>query len=418
MNFALTRSGLVSEVRTSAAPAAARPAGPGHILDIARVEDPAEIASEWRELHASQPSSPFQGTGWASAWCTHVADRPGHRPAIVTGRDSAGLLQMVLPLALRRYGPLRVASWIGTGHGSHITGLFSSELLARLDPASAEALRRDILAVLPGADCLALYDQPAMIGNRINPLVGGFSRPAVDNVQMLSLEAGGSEPLTATPNGRMRRNIRRRYRRLGELGKVRYDVPDGTGSRIALFDELCAQKTGSLERRGIRSFLNNPGYREFYRALLDARPADGAAGHICGMRLNGELIAASLGLIHDRVYHGLILSTTDDKKIRPCAPGHLLVDQLVTGLSAAGVAGFSLGAGLSEFKRRWCNREVELMDTLMPVTAAGHLAVRALATHRALKRRLKQSPRASAWFAIVRAQAGRARMRRSNRAVH
>ena len=77
-------------------------------------EDLSAIERDWRAFEPQADCTVFQSFDWLATWQRHIGARNGVRPAIVVGRDGAGTILFLLPLAVRPAGFARELTWLGT----------------------------------------------------------------------------------------------------------------------------------------------------------------------------------------------------------------------------------------------------------------------------------------------------------------
>jgi CelD/BcsL family acetyltransferase involved in cellulose biosynthesis len=109
------------------------------------------LGEAWRALHAATRATPFQSWEWARAWWTHCP----RGELLLLAAYAHDELVALLPLVLRRWGPLRRVMFLGAPEADY------QDLLALPDHAAAA---RDAfaawLAVRDGWDVIDLTDVP------------------------------------------------------------------------------------------------------------------------------------------------------------------------------------------------------------------------------------------------------------------
>src|SRR5262249_7878099 len=110
------------------------------------------IAGEWRGLEAAAATPVlFQSFDWCRALIetAHRADRRSGAPAIVVARRG-GRLVALLPLSVRRAGPVAVAHLVGhplAQYGEIVAASDDAEAAAALVAGLRSAIRLDVFAV-------------------------------------------------------------------------------------------------------------------------------------------------------------------------------------------------------------------------------------------------------------------------------
>ena len=88
------------------------------------------------------------------------------------------------------------------------------------------------------------------------------------------------------------------------------------------------------------------------------------------------------------------------------SPGEFMIYEVMEAACEGPTHTFNLGVGDETYKREWCDTEVTLYDSAIPLTTKGHILAAASATSGAAKRFVKQNR--LVWSAV---KALRARLR-------
>ena len=113
-------------------------------IRIAVYEDLSAIEQDWRAFEPHADGTVFQSFDWLATWQRQIGVRNGVRPAIVVGRDAAGTILFLLPLAVRPAGFARELTWLGTELCDYNAPLLAATFSARIDAARFMALWENI----------------------------------------------------------------------------------------------------------------------------------------------------------------------------------------------------------------------------------------------------------------------------------
>ena len=340
----------MSQERRSLAPAPARP--------FARVElEPASTA--WDDLAGA--GSAYQRPDFVAAW----AQAFGARLQIVVARDGAGRTVALLPLHVRRYGPLAVAGFAGGGWANYHMGLFRPGLVWRGEDVAA-LLRGAARAA--GIDVFAFSHQPARWAGVDNPMRLLPSFPSPSSAFATKLGATHAEWLDAHFSHATQKKQRKKARKLDALGPVSYVRARDDAERRRFLDALLAHKAAQARARGEA----DPFARAEVRDLLD-RLCQGEAPVLeMHALLAGERVAATLAAMRDGArLSGLAISYDAAPEVAAASPGEWLLMEVVREARARGVETFDLGVGESRYKREICEIEEALFDTAFAANLLG-----------------------------------------------
>lgn len=282
-------------------------------IDVTAVyEDIATLAPEWDDLVSRTGASLFVRPGWVMAWLDAFDRR---RIRIYTVRRDGRLVALV-PLLCGRSG-----TSLASPTNDH-TPVWAP--LAE-DAAAAQTLARAVLADRPRRLRLGILERDdAASRHFVDTLERAGYRPVVRH-----RECSPYIDATLTPNvfakrftAKHRSSMRRRERRLGELGDVTFEACRG-GARVSgvLEEGLAIEASGWKGRRGT-AIACDPATLRFYR-----RVASWAGAHgwllLTTLRIDGRMVAFSFGFEHHGVVSGLKIGY--DEAHAKLAPGLALM---------------------------------------------------------------------------------------------
>lgn len=340
-----------------------------------------EVAALWDRLGAEGIGTPFQTRPFVEAWFSHLGRRA--EPLIVTGEDGFGGA-FLLPLAVTRKGPARVAVFPGGNHANTNLGLFDPSVWARLDADDVAAVWAALATERPDVDLVALYDQPRRFAGRPNPFVGPRARPSPHNAFVSDLEDGFEGLLARHKGSKKRQKIRSRQRAIAPLGGYRAARCTDPAQALALLDVFFAQKAGRFHEMGVPDVFADAETRAFFRSLAAATGDDDAVLEVYGLTIGEQLVATEVLVVQGGIAYLLMNSFALDDT-RRLSPGELVLFHSIEDYAARSFTGFDFGVGDARYKRSWCDREVDLAETVIPLTAVGVAAAGCLGAKRSLR---------------------------------
>lgn len=331
------------------------------------------VREDWRSLARRAALGPFQAPEWAEAqWSAGYGVGRG-RLALVVGRrvgagSAAGRVDLVLPLVVHGRGPVSVARILSNPHAGHRAPAVDADLVAALDRPGRLALEA-ALRRLTGAGLLLLERQPDRLCGRPNPWAGAgavaHADAVCDSVMTQPFEAYDA----AHRSAKSRSEERRREAKLARDHTVATEVPVTRAARLALLDEVVACKAAWLRQRGLAG-LTSAAERDFLRRVAGLDEGGAARPHLVALRIDGELAAASLGVVAGDTYAGMLLAVGTGPWSR-ATPGQLLLSRIFRLGEAEGIRRFSFGVGENELKARWTDERTPLFSRAV---ASGPLA--------------------------------------------
>jgi CelD/BcsL family acetyltransferase involved in cellulose biosynthesis len=337
---------------------------------------------DWAVLFKIATASPYQNYDYVAAWFETIGTARQLKPMIVVARDGAGRPLALFPLATRRAAGLRVAEFLCGGESNFNLGLFR--------PGAAFDPRRLLLAAArsraDSPDLFYLRNQPRRFGAFENPLTGGDVNPSPSFAYGATLPVSVAA-LDAQLSKASRKKLRKKERRLTELGALVFEHAANGARAREIVAALIAQKSTRLASRGVDGVFAEPEMRSFIERVCDAGALEAHA-----LSLSGRIIATYFGLARNGRFSGLANSFDMDEEIARCSPGDILLHAVLRDLVSRGFECFDLGVGEAPYKEAVCDEAIELFDLVIPVTSRGALAAPVFRSLINCKRLVKQTP--------------------------
>ncbi len=351
------------------------------VRDLALAEEP------WRRLERIAVGSPFQRFDFFAAWHRHLG--AGSAPLVILVRHR-GTVAGVVPLVTRRAGPFSTAAFAGGSHANFNTGLFDPALLDEHAGEIAPAVRA--AAASAGVDVLRLAFQPPEIAGRANPLVEGRSRPGALSCYATDLTDGFDAVLARHSGKRKRSRIRTAAKVFAEVGgyEVR-PVADVEEGRRALATFL-RQKAARLAAQGLPDVFAVPGTAAFFDDLVARHFAAGGDLFEAFILVHGEGVGATGFCMPFAGTQFLLMSSFEADRFARSTPGEVALFHMIDDAARRGIAAFDFGVGDARYKRSWCDRETRLMETVIPLSAAGAALALALGAGSRLRDMVRSNP--------------------------
>ena len=367
-----------------------REVGYGDDLFIEVCNDLHEMRDMWRAFQRDALGGPHDTWEWNDAWARSTAN--SCKPLIVVGRDRAGDILFLLPLTIHKHLGCAILEWFGASQGNYASGLYHPAAWSQGHLPQGEDLLRVILSALPPVDVVHLDKNPEKLGSENNPLA---SLPSIGEAS-----AGYSFPLSHDWNAHFtertskshRHKLRRSMRRLSEEGDLTFKLIESGPERLAVLHAIIEEKKQWFAEKGIANFFEDPEIHNFFELLVQLPDRkDGLSTSMFCLRVDGEFIAANIGLIFQNRLYGLITCTAYGP-MRRYGPGRILFLRTVERLAEMGIEAIDCGAGEDENKLRWCTEQRIRLHSLVPITAKGRLFTSALRAELVVKLQIKQSP--------------------------
>lgn len=306
----------------------------------------AALAAEWDATVARGPADhPFVRHGFLSAWLDAFA--PDASPLVLAARGADGGAEgLAVFLEERAGGVIRLVA-PANDHSCRVDlalGPDASGAVAALWAHLRDEVRWDVLLLrdlLRDGPTSTLLEPLARADRHLTGRWESQRSPYV---------ALGGKPAEERASAKLRQNLRRRLRRLGEQGAVsvlRAGREADLGEVLPAF--LALEASGWKGARGT-AIGQDPRLVAFYEAILRGWAREGALA-ARALALDGRPVAVHLGLVHRGVYY--LPKTAYDEALAPVSPGQLLQREVLVECEARGLAGFDFLGPLMPWKEDW-----------------------------------------------------------------
>ena len=348
------------------------------------------VEARWRSLEETGICTAFQSYDWLHAWFTTLGAEEKTTPQIVTVTNAAGHIVCILPLGISEKGPIRVLHWLGGRHSNYNMGLYASAWIESQTPDSITALMRDILKQLPECDAIHLSDQPTTWNGHGNPFYAFSNQPSVNESYVMGLQPDYNDLYNSKRSSATRRSARKRDKRLETDGAVHMHAVETSAELDVFVEQLLAQKRVQMEALGVGDLFGRR-FPDFIRSIGPARTRSGLQLKCTQLMCGDDIVATVFGTTFKRHYYGLVLAMAAGPHARH-SPGDLALRMTIEDCCRSGLTSFDFSQGEAAYKSTWADRKIDLFDSIVGVTALGHIYAGGMRCFLALKRKIKKTP--------------------------
>lgn len=334
----------------------ARPLGPeakgaAGVFSISLHDGPAAIATEWRALETEAVTPLFQSLGWIEAWCRTAASPAGETPLIVAGRDEAGRLAFVWPLAVTRRLGVPTLTWLGQSFGGYFLGVYRRDAVPLLTQPVLQELFGRIADERPELAASYLTGMPLHWQGIENPLLQLGRDPFAVPAYEVALPAEFTTLYDACFGKKTQSGLRRKEKQLAALGEVLIGVAEAGDERLALYETFKVQKARQLAADGKANVFADPAIDAFF-ADLASQPASASALELSSLDVGDDHAATFMGARFKDRYYFLQTSLGEGEPQRS-SPGLILMRETIARQCREGVSVFDMGPGFGPHKATW-----------------------------------------------------------------
>ena len=345
-------------------------------LTVERYADARAIETEWRLLEVTGIGTIFQRFDWVESYVRHVAPHTGLEPAYLLGRLD-GRPAFLLPLGVKKHGPVHLAHWLGGSHSGYNFGLWSRESINLMPLLGRTGIRKMLRDALAGVDGALLQRIPHAHDGVACPLATLASQPSAVMGYAVSLEGGMDQVITRTSGGARRRRARSKERRMADIAPVELGILDDPVRSHAALEFFAEQKALRLAEQGLPNVFAEPGVMDFLHDLVDR-----SVGlrepllQITRLDVGGKTRAVIGSGVHAGRVNLYILTYSHDEML-PHSPGQVLMYRHIEESCEAEREVFDFGVGYELYKESWADAHIQLCDGYAAFTTLGRAAIAA-----------------------------------------
>lgn len=346
----------------------------GNAFDIVVEQSFDFLSPEYAELFDQSAATAFQHPIWLHSLYTRLAPEAGATPLVVVVRCRAtGALAMVLPLLRIRRGPLRTVEFADLRVSDYLAPVCSAEVFSQLldDAAACAQLRR----LVRPFDLLRMTKLP---NGRlaIESLLGASGRVSMETNAYATVLVAPFEQWRASAIDRSyQKELAKKYRRLQKKGALSFSCCCDDASVLEVLDVMKKFRGPRFHAQGDGDLLQRPKYYGFYSDV--ALRGLGSFVRLYAMKMDGEVIAAVLGLCH-RGSFLIIMSAFDIAGYRSQSLGALMFEQVARDCIERGDRMLDFTIGDEPYKKLFGAQPSPMWAITQAGSTAGAIALFAL----------------------------------------
>ncbi len=367
----------------------------GNKLHLYAVTRLSQVRHIWKQFQHTAWHTPFQNFDWINAWFESRNQDHKAKPLIVLGFKE-GELQFILPFASETYFGLKRLLWAANEVNDYNCPLIKTEFLPQMSAATVSKIYRHIGHHVSGIDVFYLTRQPKYLAGSANPFIGSGVRRSSCGSHSLNLDPNWASLYAQQRSTKSRSRIRQKTRRLKRAGNLRFMAIRGS-RQLSCIDTILRWKSVQLEQKGERNPFNKKSQDPLSGSVLTQtirRFAQGDAKtsplRVYGLFLDGEMIAGLIAFVDNKTF-SLFTMSYGPEVFTNCSAGSVLLVKTIELASRAKFHTYDFLAGDEPYKLSWCDKKLDLYDSVFATTGIGRLGAFSLSARLKVKKSLKAS---------------------------
>ncbi|MCA1412604.1 GNAT family N-acetyltransferase [Bradyrhizobium sp. NBAIM20] len=332
------------------------------------------LSPEYAELFDRSAATAFQHPVWLHSLYTRLAPETGATALVVIVRDrDTGTLAMVLPLLRIRRGPIRTIEFADLRVSDYLAPVCSPDVFSRLldDAAACAQIRR----LVRPFDLLRMAKLPD--GRLpIEDLLATSRRVSMNTNAYATVLVAPYEQWRASAMDRSyQKELAKKYRQLQKKGALSFSCCSDSAAVLETMEVMRKFRGPRFHAQGDGDLLQRPEYYGFYSDV--ALRGLGSFVRLYAMKMDGEVIAAVLGLCH-RGSFLVIMSAFDIAGYKSQSIGALMFEKVARDCIERGDQMLDFTIGDEPYKKSFGAQPSPMWEVTQVGSAAGAIALFAL----------------------------------------
>lgn len=264
----------------------------------------------------------------------------------------------ILPLEIKEKFGLKVLQWLGNKEFDYCGPLISNFQEKGIDKTLFRDVWKKICSKYVKIDLILLDKQLEKINNLKNPFVDNLKNILASKIYSIKLPNDYQSFLKNIENKKFINEFTRTKGKLLNENKVEFHDIEANNVNFGI-DDIVNQKAKILEKRKIKHILD----RKMTSILNKFQDRNKDLVKITTLKINGELVAANLGLILKRRFY-YYMPVLFSEKFNKYSPGKVLISYLIEWSIINKIDFFDFGLGDENYKKYWSNFNEKLFRYL------------------------------------------------------
>ncbi|WFU69924.1 GNAT family N-acetyltransferase [Bradyrhizobium sp. CB2312] len=332
------------------------------------------LSPKYAELFDGSAATAFQHPVWLHSLYTGLAPHAGATRLIVVARHRAtGALAMVLPMLRVRRGPIRTVEFADLRVSDYLAPVCSPEVFSQL--LADESACAEIRYLVRPFDLLRMTKLPD--GRLpIETLLAAPRRVSMETNAYATVLVAPFEQWRASALDRSyQKELAKKYRQLQKKGTLSFSCCNDSASVLEALDVMRKFRGPRFQSQGDGDLLQRPEYYAFYSDV--ALRGLGSFVRLYAMKMDGEVIAAVLGLHHQGSFL-VIMSAFDIDGYKSQSLGALMFEQVARDCIERGDQMLDFTIGDEPYKKLFGGQPSPMWAVTQAGSTAGALSLFAL----------------------------------------
>ncbi|MBR0906141.1 GNAT family N-acetyltransferase [Bradyrhizobium liaoningense] len=343
-------------------------------FDIATEQAFDFLSPEYAELFGNSAATAFQHPLWLHSLYARLAPHAGAIPLVVVVRHRATrALAMLLPLLRIQRGPIRTIEFADLRVSDYLTPVCSPGVFSQL--LADESACTELRGLLRPFDLLRM---PKLPDGRlpVESLLAAPRRVSMDTNAYATVLIAPFEQWRASAMDRSyQKELAKKYRQLQKKGALSFSCCNDDASTLEALEVMKKFRGPRFQSQGDGDLLQLPEYFGFYADV--ALRGLGSFVRLYAMKMDGDVIAAVLGLCHQGTFH-VIMSAFDIAGYKSQSLGALMFEQVARDCIERGDQMLDFTIGDEPYKKLFGGQPSPMWAVAQAGSTAGAVALFAL----------------------------------------
>lgn len=324
-----------------------------------------ELKISWHRLESSSSLYIFQTFNWNKHWYETIGIDHNCKINIVEVSNEMGQVLLIIPLVKRRKHIFYYCEFFGGIQFDYHAPIINESFV--WTEIEFHKMWRGVIDLLINQNIcyLHLKNQPEFINILSNPFYKYLNNYSVEKSNYIdfSLEENYFKRKNLK---RILADSQRQKKRLSLFGDVKFIISNNSLDFANQIEMMISQKENQYLSNNINNYLKKESVKNFYRFSFNNENNI----HMTSLQINGKILSTHWGAVYEgRFYY--LMPTYDRGEMSKYSTGKLLLEELIKWSLNNGVKIFDFTIGGELYKKEWCNSEMAISNSLIPLTNIG-----------------------------------------------
>ena len=327
-----------------------------------------ELKSSWQQFENVSSLYVFQTFTWSKHWYETIGAQENYLLNIVEISDKKDDIIMMLPLVKKRNFYFWNIEWIGDIQFDYQAPICNEKFVWTEIIFNKMMTQLEIIFKKNNISYIHFINQPKIINNYYNPFYIYLKSYEIQQASYIDFSL--EEDYFKKPSlKKILLDSKRQKKRLKKIGNIKFIIAENEIDFKLQAETMISQKQVQYLNGGIKNLLKKDYIKNFYRFSFHKGINN---LQMASLEINEAFISTHWGAVYkNRFYY--MMPAYERGEMSKYSTGKILLEELIKWSIDNGIKIFDFTIGGEAYKKGWCNSELSISKTLIPLTLIGRI---------------------------------------------